>query len=119
MQVFLRAVLVIFLPIRSALALQCFLGGPPYQLSSDTVEWSMTIASGQSCIRGLRTPFVVLDEIKLVSAPQWGQVTLEGPAFVYKGNSNFQGEDSFSVLVSGKVNRLVGSSTIRVRVSVR
>jgi hypothetical protein len=115
--------LVIFLAVRSAFAqdpsTSCLLYGPSYQLASDTVEWSMTIASGQSCVRGLRTAFVVLDDIKLVSPPQSGQVILEGPAFVYKGDSNFRGADSFSVLVSGKLNRLAGSSTIRISVSVR
>ena len=123
MQAFLSAFLLIALTIRLAFAqdpsTSCLLYGPSYQLASDTVEWSMTIASGQSCVRGLRTAFVVLDGVKLVAPPQSGQVTLEGPAFVYKGDSNFRGDDSFSVLVSGRLNRLSGSSTIKINVSVK
>jgi hypothetical protein len=122
-RIFPSVFFVVFLAIRTAFAqdpsTSCLLYGPTYQLASDTVEWSMTIASGQSCVRGLRTAFVVLDNIKLVSPPQSGQVRLEGPAFVYKGDSNFRGEDSFSISVSGKLNRLAGSSTIRINVSVR
>jgi hypothetical protein len=97
----------------------CLLWGPGYQLASDTVEWSMTIASGQSCVRGLRTAFVTLENIKLVTQPKSGQVILEGPAFIYRGESNFHGDDSFAVLVSGKYNRIAGSSTIHIAVSVR
>jgi hypothetical protein len=97
----------------------CLLWGPGYQLASDTVAWSMTIASGHSCVRGLRTAYVTLDDVKVVTQPKSGQVILEGPAFIYKGDSNFRGDDSFDVLVSGKYNRIAGSSTIHVAVSVR
>ena|ERR1700722_19673982 len=100
-------------------ATQCLLWGPAYQLAADTVEWSMSVGSGQSCVRGLRSAFVTLDTIKLVTPPKSGQVVLEGPAFVYKVDPDFHGEDSFAVLVSGKQNRVAGSSTIRVLVSVK
>jgi hypothetical protein len=123
MRLFLSAFVMTLLAARFGFAqdpsISCLLYGPAYQLASDTVEWSMTIASGQSCVRGLRGNLVVLDNVQLITPPQSGQVRLEGPAFIYKGDSNFRGEDSFKILVSGKVNRTVGSSTIRVVVSVR
>jgi hypothetical protein len=97
----------------------CALTGPTYQLASDIVVWSMTVGSGQSCIRGIRSAYVTLDDIKLVTPPQSGQVVLEGPGFVYKGSSDFRGEDSFAISVSGTLNRIPGNSTIRVEVYVR
>jgi hypothetical protein len=97
----------------------CILNGPPYQLSSDTVSWTMTLASGQSCVRGLRTLYVTLDGITLVEPPKSGHVQLEGPAFRYKSTADFRGEDSFAIMVSGNLNKLKGSSTIRIIVSVR
>jgi len=79
----------------------------------------MTIGSGQSCVRGIRSAFVTLDDVQLISAPQSGQVVLEGPGFIYKGGADFRGEDSFAISVSGKLNRISGSSTIRVKVLVK
>jgi hypothetical protein len=101
------------------LATTCALNGAPYQLASDTVVWSMALGSGQSCIRGLRTQWVTLENTKVVVPPQFGQVKLEGPAFLYKTNSDFRGQDSFSILVSGKINKINGSSTIQIVVYVR
>lgn len=45
-------------------------------------------------------------------------VTLQGPGFTYTARSDFQGEDSFSIVVAGSINKIYGSSTIHVRVSV-
>ena len=98
------------------LATTCALSGPPYQLASDTVTWYMSVASGH--IRGLRTQWVTLDTTKMITPPQIGQVKLEGPGFLYKNNGD-RGEDSFAILVSGKLNKINGSSTIRIVVSVR
>src|SRR5213078_66215 len=98
MRIFLTAILALFATLSSGFAQDsrtgCALYGPSYQLSSDTVQWTMTIGSGQSCIRGLKSAFVTLDSVKLVSPPQSGQVKLEGPGFVYKGNSDFRGQDT-------------------------
>ncbi len=99
--------------------MSCALTGPTYQLASDTVVWSMMIGSGQSCVRGIRSAFVTLDDVKLIAPPQSGQVILQGPGFIYKGGSDFRGEDSFAISVSGKLNRIPGNSTIHVEVSVR
>jgi hypothetical protein len=61
---------------------------------------------------------VVIENVELISSPQSGQVTMQGRGFSYTAKSNFHGEDSFTVVVSGVINRMPGSSTIRVDVSV-
>ncbi len=99
-------------------ATECVVSGPRYGLISDVVNWSIKIGSGQSCIRGLRFNNVVFESLKLVSPPQVGQVTLRGPSFIYSAKSEYEGEDSFTVAISGIVNRSRGSSTIRIAVSV-
>jgi hypothetical protein len=83
-------------------------------LTSDTVDWSIQVASGQSCVRGLRLGNVVVEKVSLTTPPKSGNVRLEGPGFRYTANSGFHGEDSF--MVEGKVR---GTSTIRVVVSVK
>jgi hypothetical protein len=117
-----RSACVIFalllLGVQSATAQTCVVGVESYRLSFDNVIWSIRIGAGQSCIGGFRVSNVTLDTVRLVIPPESGQVTLHGPGFSYKAKSGFQGEDSFSVLVSGTLNRIRGSSTIRVVVSV-
>jgi len=97
----------------------CRLYGPSYQLASDTVEWSMTIGSGQTCIRGLRSAFATLDNVKLVVPPKIGQIKLQGPGFIYHVDPGVRGQDSFEILVTGKLNKIKGNSVIHVNVSVR
>jgi hypothetical protein len=111
--------LVLFsLGIRAALAGECLISGPRYQLQSDTVEWRMKIRSGQSCLRGVRLKDVAIDTIHLISPPQFGRITLPGWGFSYTAKSDFQGEDSFAVGVSGAIKRVSGTSTIRIVVSI-
>jgi len=50
----------------------CFLFGPAYQLASDTVQWSMTIGQGQSCIRGVKSALATLDQVQLIVPPKSG-----------------------------------------------
>jgi hypothetical protein len=106
------------LSMRVASATECVVSGPRYGLASDTVDWSIKIASGQTCIRGLRFNNVAIDSVRLISPPHAGQVTLLGPGFTYSTNSDYEGADSFTVAVSGTINRSKGSSTIRVFVSI-
>ena len=89
-----------------------------YKLTSDIIEWRLTIGPGQSCVRGLRYAAVTIDDIQLVTAPQSGHVTLEGTAFLYQAAPHFRGMDAFSLSVSGKrhFDFVSGSSTIRVMV---
>jgi hypothetical protein len=79
----------------------------------------MTIGEGQSCIRGVRSAFATLDQIELVVPPKSGQVTIEGPGFIYKTPTAFVGKDSFSLSVTGKIDKVAGKSTILVLVSVK
>jgi hypothetical protein len=111
--------LLLLLTINSALAYSCNIDAPIYKLTSDTVVWSMAIGGGDSCIRGVRSAFAVLDTVRLIDPPQSGHVTMEGPGFVYTALSNYTGTDTFTILVSGKMNRMGGSSTINVVVSVK
>jgi hypothetical protein len=92
--------------------------GSQYQLKSDTVDWTMQTGSGQTCIRGLRHSRVTVDTVKLISPPQSGQVKLLGTGFSYTAKSDFEGQDSFTIQVSGMLNRIRGSSDIRIIVSV-
>lgn len=97
---------------------QCFTNGPRYQLKSDTVEWRMKIRSSENCVRGVRFSYVYNATVSLVALPRSGRVTVVGPGFSYTAKSNFHGEDSFVVSVSGSKNKTSGSSTIRVLVSI-
>src|SRR5258708_20335030 len=78
----------------------------------------MQTSNGQSCIRGLRQNRVTIDTAKVLSAPQSGQVKLLGPGFSYTAKSDFEGQDSFTIQVSGMLNGIRGSSEIRIIVSV-
>ena len=113
----LLALLLVF--VRPALGDPCVLTvGSLYQLKSDTVDRTMQTNGGQSCIRGLRHKRVTIDSAKLISPPQAGQVKLLGPGFSYTAKSDFEGQDSFTIQVSGMLNRIRGSSDIRIIVSV-
>ena len=111
-----RVALLAFLSvgIPTASANTCLLDGPRYLLKSDTVDWSMRIASGQNCIRGIRFSNVVVEALTLVTPPHSGELRLLGPGFSYTAMSTFQGEDSFVLAVSGMADRMRGASTIRV-----
>jgi Bacterial Ig domain len=112
-------VAIAFLSVgKPAYAIECIVIGPRYGLTSDMVNWSVKIRSGQSCTRSLRFDNVAIESLELVSPPQTGKVTLQGPSFTYSARSEYKGEDSFTVAVSGTINRSRGSSTIRIIVSV-
>jgi hypothetical protein len=114
-----RILLLLLLNIRFGFAGECPLDAPPYKLASDAVVWSMTIGKGQNCIRGLRSWHTLIDQVQLVTPPQSGQVTLQGPSFLYRAASEFHGADSFTLMVSGRLDRIAGSSTIQVMVFVK
>jgi hypothetical protein len=61
---------------------------------------------------------VEIEDVKLVSRPQFGQVALEGPGFRYTSKPNYNGSDSFSLAVVGRINKVRGNSTIHVTVAV-
>jgi Bacterial Ig domain len=97
----------------------CVSQAPRYALTSDTVDWSITVGSGQGCVRGLRSSNVVLERVTLATPPKSGNVQLVGPGFRYTANTGFHGDDSFSVEVRGFAGKVRGTSTIRVAVSVK
>jgi hypothetical protein len=82
------------------------LNGPRYQLASDTVRWSLELSGGESRVRGVRFNDVLVDTLMVVSAPETGHVTLQGPGFSYKAASDFRGCDFFSLMVYGTTRDL-------------
>ena len=101
-----------------ASAQTCVSKNPHYLLTSDSVDWSIQVASGKSCVSGLRFGSVVLERVSLVAPPKSGNVQLVGPAFRYTANPGFHGEDSFTVEVLGVAGNARGTSTIHVAVLV-
>jgi Bacterial Ig domain len=95
-----------------------FSAAPAFRLSSDTVEWSMQIASGRTCTRGLNLGATKITAVTLVTPPQSGKVDIEGPSFSYSAKPDFQGSDDFTVQVSGTMVRIAEVSHIKVTVSV-
>jgi hypothetical protein len=103
----------------SAFADSCiFSAAPPFQLRSDAVDWTMQIASGTSCTRGLKLGPITISDVKLIAPPPSGQVVIKGPAFSYTAKPDFQGQDDFALRVSGTMVRIPGVSDIKVTVSV-
>jgi hypothetical protein len=103
----------------SAKAGDCVPAGPPAQLESETVDWTIVIRSGETCLRGLRSNAMTLESV-VVSAPaKFGEATVERYGFSYNALRDFKGEDSFSVTMSGTNRGMRGNSIIRVQVSVR
>jgi len=97
----------------------CDIVGPQYKLTSDTVDWLMTIGTGQNCIQGLRLRTATLDVVIIASPAQHGELAIRGSGFEYRANPQFTGQDSFEIMVTGTNKRIPGRSTIRVDVSVR
>ena len=95
-----------------------FSAAPPFQLSSDAVEWTMQIASGTTCTRGLKLGSTNIKDVRLIAPPQSGKVDIQGPSFSYTAKADFQGQDEFTVQVSGTVVRIAGVSDVKVTVSV-
>jgi hypothetical protein len=103
----------------------CTVSGPRYRLASDTVEWSMRVIGRQNCGRDFSLSKALssapdklkIDSVRLDSLPQSGHAAAEGSEFSYSAGADFRGGDSFIVTVSGKINGIQGSSTIRISVS--
>ncbi len=94
----------------------CLKEKQPFALSADTVKWSMTIAPGAECIQGLRWSYMQIYEVSVVSGPSKGQLVMVGSGFRYYANSNEQGVDKFTLLISGKNRHDKGKSTLEVEV---
>jgi hypothetical protein len=102
-----------------ATAGECAIAGPRAKLDSDAVDWALVIASGQSCVRGLRFGVMTLDDVRISAPAKFGEAAVQGYGFVYRARADFKGEDAFSVVIAGSNRGIRGISTIRVTVSVR
>jgi hypothetical protein len=102
----------------TALAQSCVIENSPYNLTVDTVTWSMTTIPGATCFGGVRFGNVIIESVKLISPPRTGQIVLRGSGFSYTAKANFRGEDSFALKVSGAINRRRGNSTVQILVSI-
>jgi hypothetical protein len=118
---FARCVLVagFLVGAASAEAGDCVPGGPAAQLDSETVDWTIIIASGRSCLRGLRSGAMIIDRVGLSAPAQVGEASIHGYGFSYSAPRGYKGEDSFSVSMSGTNRGIRGNSVIRVHVSVQ
>ena len=110
---------LLLLGIGCASAQPCQLTVNKYGLSADSVDWSIRIVAGRSCIGGFRVGDVTIEKVRVVAPPTSGDVTLKGPGFTYKAKTNYQGQDSFAVMVSGSSRRVPGLSIVRVLISVQ
>jgi|SRR5579864_352879 len=114
----LLAVLISGLALQSASAI-CNVTGPRYTLNSDTVEWTLSIVSGQSCAQGLRLRTTAVDSVTVTEMAQHGQVLVRGSGFEFRADANYRGDDFFELTVSGLNVRVPGTSTIQVQVYIR
>jgi len=114
----LLALLIFAAGVQSASAI-CNIAGPRYGLTSDTVDWTLTIVGGQSCTQGLRLRTTAVDAVTITEAARHGEVLVRGSGFEYRADPNYKGDDSFELAVSGLYVKVPGNSTIRVQVYIR
>jgi hypothetical protein len=121
----LALLLLVLTGVPAAAIGSCTVIGPRYRLASDTVEWSMRVVGGQTCSRDFSLSRALssapdklkIESVRLDSSPQSGHAAVEGSEFSYSAGADFRGNDSFVITVSGKINGIQGSSTIRISVS--
>src|ERR1700688_2845929 len=104
---------------QSAKAGDCVPAGPPPKLDHESVNWAIVIASGQTCLRGLRSGTMIIESVAISAPAKSGQAMVQGYGFSYGAPSDFKGEDSFSVTVVGTNRGIRGNSIILVHVSVQ
>jgi hypothetical protein len=97
----------------------CLLHPEPFRLQSDTVRWSIKIASGAECIQGLRWSTIMIEDISIADQPKLGRLSLQGPSFRYFSNPGAHGTDSFKLSITGASLRQNGVSSIEVDVTVQ
>jgi len=111
------ALLVILLVMgaQSAKAGDCIPAGPPptVRLSSESVDWNIVIASGQICLRGLRSGAMIIKSVAISAPAKFGEAIVHGYGFSYQAPSDFKGEDSFVVTMVGTNRGIQGNSVIR------
>ena len=62
---------------------------------------------------GLKLGSTNIKDVKLIAPPQSGKVDIQGPSFSYTAKADFQGQDEFTVQVSGTVVRIAGVSDVK------
>jgi hypothetical protein len=95
----------------------CLLHAEPFKLQSDTVRWSVKIASGGECIQGLRWSTIMIDSITITEMPKAGRLIIQGPSFRYLSDPGMSGSDSFKLTITGSSIHIAGSSSIEVEVT--
>jgi hypothetical protein len=110
-------VLLLSLGIGATNASACEVVGPHYQLQSDTVEWQLSARFGETCRHGIRHKLISNPTIKIITSPQFGSLTVQGPSFSYTAGPDFHDQDSFTIEVSGFIGHASGTSTVHVAVS--
>ena len=113
----LAAVLLIISDISADATPSCLRNHQPYELAGDTVSWVMTIAPGTDCIQGLRWSYMQIENVSLSRGPKNGNVVIAGSGFRFFATSDTRGTDSFTLVVSGKMGRDAGKSTIEITVN--
>jgi hypothetical protein len=81
-------------------------------------NWEMQIARGKTCTKGLKYGSVAISNVKLTAPPEFGKVTVQGPGVAYTAKPDFEGQDAFTIQVTGTMVRMTGTSDIQVTVSV-
>lgn len=89
----------------------------PFKLQSDTIRWSIRVASGGECIQGLRWSTIMIENIAITEQPKAGRLVVQGPSFRYFSNPGAHGTDSFKLSISGTSLRINGISSIEVDVT--
>ena len=105
-------VLLQSLGIREAYAGECLNKNLCYRKNSDSVEWRIPHYSDRRG-SGVHLETTANAMIKLISLPQFGQVTIgRGSAFSYIAKADFQDKNSLTVGVSDAVDKMNGTSNI-------
>ena len=98
-------------------ALSCLKGHQPFELSGDTIEYSMSISPGANCIQGLRWSFMQVYAVFPMTKPTNGELVMVGPGFRYFAKPGFTGTDKFTLVVVGKNRHEEGYSTVEITVT--
>jgi hypothetical protein len=89
----------------------------PYRLAGDNMQWSMTIKPGADCIQGLRWSTMQIYSISVSEKPKMGDLVLIGPGFRYFAKPDFNGTDTFTIVINGKSRHDIGVSTVQITIS--
>jgi len=94
----------------------CLKDPKPFDLSLDTVNWTMSAAPGSECIQGLRHSTMLISNITVWKPPTKGKIVLVGTGFRYFADPASHEADSFTLLVIGQNRHEAGTSVVEVSV---